>query len=81
MKDLFADCFRGFYAGERFVRENSAEYRFLRALALRALGLAKMAGVKKAEDTDFKETVFTILDSIILKPEYDPNNTVLNLKE
>lgn len=81
VKDLFADCFRGFYAGERFVRENSAEYRFLRALALRALGLAKMAGVKKAGDTDFKESILQILDSVLLPPPLDPNTATFRLDQ
>lgn len=81
MKDLFADCFRGFYAGEQFVEKDKEEYRFLHALCKRTLQFAAKAGMKKAGQGDFKETVFTILDSIILKPEYDPNNTVLHLKE
>ena len=79
VKDLFAACFRGFYAGERFVRENSVEYRFLRALTLRALGLAKMAGFKKAGDTDFKELILQILDSVLLPPPLDPNTVTFTL--
>lgn len=81
VKDLFADCFHGFYAGERFVRENSAEYRFLRALTLRALGLAKMAGFKKAGDTDFKELILQILDSVLLPPPLDPNTVTFRLDQ
>ena len=81
VKDLFAACFRGFYAGERFVRENSAEYRFLRALTLRALGLAKMAGFKKAGDTDFKELILQILDSVLLPPPLDPNTVTFRLDQ
>ena len=79
VKDLFGDCFRGFYAGERFVRENSAEYRFLRALTLRALGLAKKAGMKKAGEDDFQKTILDILDSVLLPTPIDPNTATLHL--
>ncbi len=79
VKDLFADGFRGFYAGERFVRENSAEYRFLRALTLRALGLAKKAGMKKAGEDDFQNTILNILDSVLLPTPIDPNTATLHL--
>lgn len=79
VKDLFADGFRGFYAGERFVRENSAEYRFLRALTSRALGLAKKAGMKKAGEDDFQKTIFDILDSVLFPTPIDPNTATFNL--
>lgn len=77
LKDLLADCFRGFYAGERFVKENSEEHRFLRALTERGVKIAAKAKIKAASGESSQETAAALLDSIVLPPKINPNNTVI----